>query len=77
MTDDRGDVGRHGEEIAVSYLVENGYRILGRNITFKVGEIDIVAEKDDVLCFVEVRTRSDTLQGHPACFLEFHPRCHW
>jgi putative endonuclease len=40
-------------------------RIIARNVREKFAEIDIVAEDRDTLCFVEVRTRKDTLLGHP------------
>jgi len=66
MSDERSDIGRRGEELAARHLVDHGYTILARNVTSKIGEIDIVAEKDGILCFVEVRSRSDTNLGHPA-----------
>ncbi len=53
----RIDVGRAGEEKAVVYLKANGYQIVERNFTNRLGEIDIVARQKGVLCFVEVRTR--------------------
>ena len=45
-----------GENRAVDYLIENGYKILFRNWRLSGGEIDIIALKDDVLVFVEVKT---------------------
>ena len=39
------------------FLEHNGYEILERNFTVRGGEIDIIARKDDTLCFVEVKTR--------------------
>ncbi len=59
---DTRSVGRMGEDIAVKYLTEQkNARILARNFTVRGGEIDIVAEIDGVIAFVEVklRTRSD------------------
>ena len=53
----RLETGKLGEEKAVRYLKNNGYRILARNFRNKLGEIDIVASDRDVICFVEVRTR--------------------
>jgi Holliday junction resolvase-like predicted endonuclease len=48
-------IGRIGEEILTGYLQNRGYRIVERNYTRKCGEIDIIAQKDDVLHFVEVK----------------------
>lgn len=49
-----GDI---GEEIACGYLVENGYKIIGRNVMEKFGEIDIIAKSPDkTLVFIEVKT---------------------
>ena len=57
----RKAVGYAGEELAALLLLQRGYRILTRNFSCQVGEIDIIAEKDDLVCFVEVKTRlSDT-----------------
>lgn len=55
-----------GEDAAAAFLTENGYRILERNFTSRFGEIDIVAEKDDFLCFVEVKTRGVNAVCRPA-----------
>ena len=52
------DLGRKGEDMAVEYLQQNGYCILNRNWTNKGHkEIDIIATKDDIVVFVEVKTR--------------------
>ncbi len=53
----RHQVGREGEETAAAYLAAHGYRILERNVRFRVGEIDMVAEESGYLVFVEVKTR--------------------
>ncbi len=47
--------GKEGEERAVAYLLERGFRIIDRNFRSRFGEIDIVAMKGDVLHFVEVK----------------------
>ncbi|HOM05423.1 MAG TPA: YraN family protein [Candidatus Kapabacteria bacterium] len=50
--------GNKGEEIAVNYLISKGYSIKKRNFHFgRYGEIDIIAEKDNVLIFFEVKSR--------------------
>lgn len=65
-TDPRIVLGQSGEELAVRYLMLNGYVILHRNFRCRIGEIDIIASKDDVLTFVEVKTRNSILAGFPA-----------
>jgi putative endonuclease len=42
----------------VSLLEREGYEVLERNVGCRLGEVDIIAVKDDVHCFVEVRTRT-------------------
>ncbi len=49
-----GDI---GEEFTCGYLKERGYEILARNYSCRYGEIDIIAVKDKVTAFVEVKTR--------------------
>lgn len=49
-------IGNEGEEKATHFLIENNYEIIARNWRTKRGEIDIIAQKDDVLVFAEVKT---------------------
>ena len=49
--------GRRGEDLAVAFLLERGYRILQRNWRKKTGEIDIIADKAGMLVFCEVKSR--------------------
>ena len=51
-------LGRAGESIACDYLVKNGFQIIKKNYTIRGGEIDIVAENEKYIIFVEVKTRS-------------------
>lgn len=58
--------GNIGEDIAVKYLKENNYKIKKRNFRYsRISEIDIVAEKNDCLVFVEVKSRQSSKYGDP------------
>ena len=63
MTRSRQVLGQAGEELAARLLGSKGYRLVGRNVRLKGGEIDIVAWDGHVLVFVEVRTRRGALYG--------------
>lgn len=65
MTQKRLQFGRDGESAALTFLKKKGYRILEKNFRSKVGEIDIIAEQDGVIVFVEVKARADHEFGHP------------
>ena len=58
-------VGNEGEDRACVFLSENGFSVVERNFRTRSGEIDIIAKKDDVLVFVEVKAlpngNADTL----------------
>lgn len=57
MTQGNRATGDTGEDLAVRFLEKHGCRILCRNFKAQHGEIDIIAEKDAFLLFVEVKTR--------------------
>ena len=50
-------MGDFGERVAVQHLEAKGFRIRDRNVRTRHGEIDIIAESDDLVAFVEVRSR--------------------
>jgi putative endonuclease len=52
-------IGKLGESLACTHLIESGFKILDQNWRFGHKEIDIIAEKEDVIVFVEVKTRED------------------
>ena len=63
--DRRRERGRRGEEVAEAYLRARRYAILARNWRTRVGEIDLVASRDGVVVFVEVRGRHGARFGTP------------
>lgn len=65
-------VGDFGEEITSEYLENNGYRILDRNYSKPFGEIDIIAIKDDLIAFVEVKTRKSDAFAYAAEAVDFY-----
>ncbi len=58
--------GNQGEILACEYLKKIGYKILERNYRIRGGEIDIVAKDNQVLVFVEVKTRWSHEYGLPS-----------
>lgn len=69
MSTQRKRLGEWGEAKAAQFLIDKGYKILDRNFRWARGELDIVAEKDDVLVFVEVKTASSAKMGEPATWV--------
>ena len=65
MSDHRQSLGKRGEAYAADYLAAQGYAILERNWHCPWGELDLVAERDDQVIFVEVRTRQTDRLGTP------------
>ncbi len=65
MTLYKKNLGKQGEDIAVKYLTDNKYVVIERNFRSKFGEIDIVAQKGNKICFIEVKTRANLKKGKP------------
>lgn len=63
--------GFKGESIAIDLLRGEGYRIIERNFRTRFGEIDIIAERDDTIYIVEVRSRYGRLYGRPEDSLNY------
>jgi putative endonuclease len=63
------ELGKKGEELAIDYLIKQGYKIVERNWRFQKAEIDIIARKEETLISVEVKTRSTNDFGNPQDFV--------
>ena len=61
----RKRLGKKGEQIASRLLKKAGYRLLEKNFTCPFGEIDLIAEEDNDLVFIEVKTRQGDYFGQP------------
>ncbi|TBN00237.1 endonuclease [Hyunsoonleella flava] len=64
------DLGKKGEQLAVDFLLKNNYDIIERNYRFEKAEVDIIAQKDEILAIVEVKTRSTADFGDPQDFVK-------
>ncbi len=65
-------LGRVGEKNAGKYLRKKGYKIIEKNYTTKIGEVDLIALYGDLLVFIEVKTRSSTAYGNPRDAVDYH-----
>ncbi|MEI6101386.1 MAG: YraN family protein [Eubacteriales bacterium] len=63
---DKQSLGKYGEDLVCTHLKKNGFTIAERNFRFRYGEIDIIAQKDGLTAFVEVKTRQSDAFGSPA-----------
>ncbi len=58
-------IAKIGEDIAARHLINNQYSIISTNVIYRVGEIDIIAQRNQELIFVEVKTRTNWKFGYP------------
>ena len=65
MRDTKQSQGRWGEKLAASHLAKQNYTILEMNTRTPYGEIDLIASKDGMIVFVEVKTRTSAIFGLP------------
>ena len=63
-------LGIKGEQLAVDFLLKNGYDIIERNYRFDKAEVDIIAQKENILAIIEVKTRSTVDFGNPQDFVK-------
>ena len=67
-------IGNFGEDEAIRYLIKNKYKIIERNYSCKLGEIDIIAKDKDVLVFIEVKTRTNDKYGSPSLAVNYYKK---
>jgi len=63
------ELGQEGEQMAAEYLNKNGWQIRELNYRYRRSEIDLIASKDGLLVFFEVKTRTNTSFGLPEDFV--------
>ena len=68
--------GIHGEDMAANLLLQKGYRIIERNWRCGHLEVDIIAENEDYLVIVEVKTRKNAIFGAPEIFVDRQKQRH-
>ncbi len=66
---EHNDLGKKGEELAIAFLKKKGYTIRDKNYRYLKAEVDVIAQKEDVLVAVEVKTRSSRDFGLPQDFV--------
>jgi putative endonuclease len=76
MSEHRRMIGNAGEEAAIHYLLQQGYRILERNYRCRFGEIDLIARDGKTLAFIEVKTRRSQRFGPAASAVTFEKQRH-
>ena len=74
MTTEKQNIGKLGEDLAIKYLEEREYKILGRNYRKPWGEIDIIAKQSHELVFCEVKTQKEHLEWRPEENITRHKR---
>ena len=74
MVTNKSLIGPGGEAAAAEYLENRGYRILEKNFRISGSEVDLIAQKEDTLCFVEVKTRGTDEYGLPEEFVDARKR---
>lgn len=67
---EHNELGKLGEEMAAEFLQKNGYQIMETNWVFQKAEIDIIAQKENTLAIIEVKTRSSIDFGLPQDFVK-------
>lgn len=66
---EHNDLGTKGEQLAIDFLIKNKYKILEKNYRYIKAEVDIIAQKGDILAAIEVKTRTSAYFGNPEEFV--------
>ena len=69
-----GVLGKKGEDMVALFLRSRGYGVLKRNYSCRFGEIDIIAEKDGIIAFVEVKTWKECALVSPKEAVDSHKK---
>jgi len=64
------ELGQEGEQLAADYLNKNGWEVLEMNYRYSHSEVDLIGQKDGLLVFFEVKTRTSTAFGMPEDFVD-------
>ena len=67
---DKRALGEWGEELTAAYLRKRGYTLLASRYRCRHGEVDLIAKKGEILCFVEVKTRTNLSVGLPREYVD-------
>jgi len=61
----KNKLGKYGEKRTEEFLKTKGYKIIARNVRFSIGEIDLIAQIEKTIIFIEVKTRKSAEYCHP------------
>ena len=67
---DKIRTGNTGETLAADFLQQKGFEVVTRNYRYKHAEIDLIVKQNNMLVFVEVKTRSSSSFGEPEAFVD-------
>ena len=63
------ELGKLGEQMAIDFLIKKGYEIRDKNWRYLKAEVDIIAQKENTIVAVEVKTRTSDYFGDPQDFI--------
>ena len=66
---EHNELGKKGEQLAIDFLIEKEYKIHEKNYRYLKAEVDIIAQKENILACIEVKTRSSDYFGNPQDFV--------